>query len=154
MTSASFHLKAEWHKSLLGALAFDFGMSHIGVAIINSHMGTVEPMTTVPAKNGRPDIDRLVSLVDTTKPTEFVVGLPLHMDDSESKISKASKRFGNFLSRRFSLPVHFVDERLTSREARDRSERGVPNHAIAAAVIGESWLHESVVKKQNGDQGH
>lgn len=134
----------------MGAMSFDFGMSHIGVATIELTTNSVQPTTTIQAKKGRPSIEQLDKLLDTWKPTELIVGLPLNMDDTESPMSKASRKFGKFLERRFSLPVHYVDERLTTVESSSRAKDGRPDHAIAACAIGESWLHELRVNEDPG----
>lgn len=134
----------------MGAMSFDFGMSYIGVATIELTTNSVQPTTTIKAKKGRPSIEQLDSLLNTWKPTQLIVGLPLNMDDTESTMSKASRKFGKFLERRFSLPVHFVDERLTTVESKSRTRDGQPDHAIAACAIGESWLHEIRLKEDQG----
>ncbi|MXW53627.1 MAG: Holliday junction resolvase RuvX [Gammaproteobacteria bacterium] len=134
----------------MGAMSFDFGMSHIGVATIELTTSSVQPTTTIKAKKGRPSIEQLDLLLNTWKPTQLIVGLPLNMDDSESPMSKASRKFGKFLERRFSLPVHFVDERLTTIESKSRTSNAHSDHAIAACAIGESWLHELCVDKDRG----
>ena len=85
------------------------------------------------------------------KPSKLIVGLPLNMDDSESVMSKASRKFGQFLERRFSLPVIYVDERLTSVESRTRTSDGRPDHAIAAVLIGETWLHENQARERRDE---
>lgn len=126
----------------MSAMSFDFGKSHIGVATIELGTCTVNPRGTLEAKNGRPNNEQLDALLNLWKPTELIVGLPLNMDDSESAMSRASRKFGSFLQRRFSLPVHFVDERLTTVESRSQTNDGRPDHAIAACMIAESWLHE------------
>ncbi len=128
------------------ALAFDFGMKHIGVATINVATRTIDPKGVLKAKNGRPNTDQLDFVFNTWEPTDLVVGLPLNMDDTESPLSKAARKFGGYLERRFQLPVHFVDERLSSFEARERSPRGEPDHSLAAVAIGETWLHDLLVQ--------
>ena len=72
----------------MGAMSFDFGMSHIGVAIIEIGTRSIQPTGTIKAKNGRPNTDQLDFLVNTWKPSELIVGLPLNMDDSESPMSQ------------------------------------------------------------------
>jgi len=48
----------------------------------------------------------------------FVVGLPIHADGSESKMSVEAKKFGGWLATVTGLPVVFQDEhRFTSIEA-------------------------------------
>ena len=131
-----------------GALSFDFGMKHIGVASVEVTSRIVGPKCTLPATHGKPNVDQLDFLVDAWQPTDLVVGLPLNMDDSESKMSKAARKFGQFLEKRFQLPVHFVDERLSSYEAAQREGTQNADHALAAVAIGETWLHELIVSRR------
>ncbi|MCY3883746.1 MAG: Holliday junction resolvase RuvX [Gammaproteobacteria bacterium] len=135
----------------MSAMSFDFGKSHIGVATIELTTCTVNPRGILAAKNGKPNNQQLDDLLKEWRPTELIVGLPLNMDNSESAMSKASRKFGKFLQRRFSLPVHFVDERLTTVESRSRTNDGRQDHAIAACMIAESWLHERVATKHRGN---
>lgn len=128
-----------------GALSFDFGMKHIGVASVEVTSRLVDPKCTLSANHGKPDVSQLDFLVDAWQPTDLIVGLPLNMDSSESKMSTAARKFGLFLERRFQLPVHFVDERLSSYEAMQRSGSQHADHALAAVAIGETWLHELIV---------
>jgi putative Holliday junction resolvase len=76
------------------------------------------------------------------------VGLPTCIDDSELYTTAAARRFAKQLSKQFSLPVHLVDERLSTVEARGRlfaegGYRKLKNSeidSIAACVILEQWL--------------
>ena len=65
-------------------------------------------------------------------PDVLVVGLPLNMDGSSSTETKHARRMGQHLSARYDLPVVYMDERLTTREAIDRSENPNPDHSLAA----------------------
>lgn len=133
-------------RSRHGALSFDFGMKHIGVASIEVGTRTINPKGTLQAKNGRPNLDQLDFIVNTWQPSDLIVGLPLNMDETESMMSRRARKFGKFLEDRFNLPVHFVDERLSTVEAKERNNHSPvdPDHALAAVVIGESWLHDVV----------
>lgn len=131
-----------------GALSFDFGMKHIGVASVEVTSRIVGPKCTLSANHGKPDVTQLDFLIDAWQPTDLIVGLPLNMDSSESKMSKAARKFGQYLEQRFQLPVHFVDERLSSYEAGQRGDTKNADHALAAVAIGESWLHELIVSRR------
>ena len=131
-----------------GALSFDFGMKHIGVASVQVTSRIVDPKCTLSANHGKPDVIQLDFLVDAWQPTDLVVGLPLNMDSSESQMSRAARKFGQFLENRFQLPVHFVDERLSSYEAKQRGGSRNADHALAAVAIGETWLHELIVSRR------
>ena len=51
--------------------------------------------------------------------TELVVGYPLHMDGTVGRRAEEVDHFIKTLQKKFSLPVHRVDERLTSSAARE-----------------------------------
>lgn len=119
-------------------LAFDYGTRHIGVAVGQTVTSTATPLTTLKAREGRPDWTDVDALVAEWRPFQLIVGLPLNMDDSESDMSEAARRFGTGLAERTGIPVAMVDERLTSFETRDLDQ----SHAAAAALIAESWLTE------------
>lgn len=122
-------------------LAFDYGLKHIGVAVGQTVTATATPLTTLRASNGKPDWTSVDSLVGEWAPIRLLVGLPLNMDDSESEMSEAARRFASRLSERTGLETLMVDERLTSFATRDADQ----THAAAAALIAESWLQENML---------
>ena len=117
-------------------LAFDFGLKTIGVAVTEPRAGTASALGTVRARNGIPAWDALDKLVREWRPEGFVVGLPLNMDDTESEMSQAARRFGGRLGERYGIAVAFADERLSTFEAVGRGG----GHATAAQIIAETWL--------------
>lgn len=130
------------HDRWQTALAFDWGRKYIGVAVVRRRPRLSVPIRTIEAKRGQAhDLD-LDTLRADHSPDLFIVGLPKNMDDSESAESRHAKRFGRHLQTRYQLPVDYVDERLTTREAIDRTQIPRPDHSVAAMVIGEAWLNE------------
>lgn len=118
-------------------LAFDFGLRHIGVASGQTVTGTATPLTTLRARHGRPDWAAVAELVASWRPLCLLVGLPLNMDETESDMSERAREFAAALERRTGIPSLLVDERLTSRAAREYGGE----HAAAAALIAETWLN-------------
>lgn len=128
-----------------GALAFDWGLAHIGVAVGQTATLTATPLTHLKAREGIPDWDTIGRLIEEWKPDVVVVGLPLNLDGNEGELAPRARKFGRRLAGRFGCTVEFQDERLSSREAYTRTEAGDdPDdlHAIAAQVILEDWLRE------------
>ena len=125
-----------------GALVFDFGLKHVGVATAEPKAHLARALTTVRARDGIPHWDALDRLVEEWRPEVLVVGLPLNMDGTPSDISAAARRFGGRLEGRYALPVEFADERLSTFEAVSRGGGHADAHALAAEVIGETWLDE------------
>ncbi|HBO13843.1 MAG TPA: Holliday junction resolvase RuvX [Halieaceae bacterium] len=129
-------------------LAFDFGLTQIGVAVGNAVLGTCEPLTVLRAKEGQPNWDETAKLLEEWQPDLLLVGDPLNMDGTPSEIGVRARRFARRLHGRFGKPVELVDERLTSHaakaEARERGHRGDyrkdPVDSLAASLILESWL--------------
>ncbi|MEQ8265017.1 Holliday junction resolvase RuvX [Pseudohaliea sp.] len=129
-------------------LAFDFGLTQIGVAVGNAVLGTCEPLTVLRAKGGQPNWDETAKLLEEWRPDLLLVGDPLNMDGTPSEIGERARRFARRLHGRFGKPVELVDERLTSHaakaEARERGHRGDyrkdPVDSLAASLILESWL--------------
>lgn len=134
-------------------LAFDYGTRRIGVAAGDTLTRTARPLTVLNVHGATPwsAIDKLVA--DYT-PTQLVVGLPYNMDGTETGMTGAVQLFSKELETRLQLPVHLVDERLSSRDAEAelrvaRSsglKRRRVTHAdvdrIAAKVILERWFAE------------
>ena len=118
-------------------LALDFGLSRIGVAVLEPRFGTASPLRELKARRGKPAWDALDALVQAWRPEGFIVGLPLNMDGTESEMSAAARRFGKALSQRYGLNLQFADERLSTFEAVARGG----GHATAAQVIAETWLN-------------
>ncbi len=127
-------------------LGFDYGEKHIGVAVGQTLTGTANPLETIRVTRASPDWNAISRIVKTWQPNALVVGLPLNMDGTEQTVTKRARRFGNQLFGRYQLPVHLVDERLTTREARDRlaaeGRAGSDDHPVAAQIILEGWLNE------------
>jgi putative holliday junction resolvase len=132
-------------------LAFDFGLRRIGVASGQTLTGTAEPLATVETHQNEPDWRSIAQLVQTWRPHALVVGIPYHIDGSENSLTDAARHFAQQLGERFALPVHLMDERLSSRAAEQlyadqraagRKRNKASIDALAAKLILESWLAE------------
>lgn len=138
-------MSAGEHLTLLG---FDFGTRRIGVAVGQTVTGTARPLTTLNAQHGQPNWDEVSALIREWQPAALVLGVPVHMDGSEHERTDAARRFGDQLNGRYGLPVHWVDERLSSEEAeRQLKNRGSGESkpdidAVAAQVILQTWLDQ------------
>ena len=120
-------------------MAFDFGTTRVGVAIGQRITGTATPLSVIAARDGIPDWVVIDRLVEEWQPEELVVGLPINMDGTESDMSVAAEKFSRRLHGRYHKPVHLMDERLSTFEAKSFDEPEQVD-AIAARLILESWL--------------
>lgn len=131
-------------------LGFDFGSRHLGIAVGSSATGTARPLGSAPVRAGVPDWATLDRLVKEWQPAALIVGLPLNMDDSENAMSRAARKFGHRLQGRYNLPVHMVDERLTSVDAKNTlvesrvpwKQRKARVDKLAAQNILQAYLDE------------
>ncbi len=129
-------------------LGFDFGYKRIGVAVGQQITCSARPLTTLDAKQGVPDWSALEKVINTWSPQALIVGLPTCLDDTELYTTEAARGFARELQQRFSLPVHLVDERLSTVEARAQlfSQGGYRKikqsqvDSFAACIILEQWL--------------
>ena len=129
-------------------IGFDFGYKRIGVAVGQTLTGSASPLSTLAAKLGVPDWLIVQKILNQWKPLALVVGLPTCIDGTEQYTTAASKGFARQLRKRFALPVHLVDERLSTVEARGhlfeaggyRKIKQAEVDSIAACVILEQWL--------------
>lgn len=134
------------------ALGFDYGQKKIGVAAGQTTTATAEALETITA-SGEEVFARIGAIIKEWRPATLIVGLPLGADGKDDNpVCKAAKRFGGELEKRFSLPVDYVDERLTSAEADNALREALApgkkltekkrkaRDAIAAKLILESWL--------------
>ena len=121
----------------LSYLAFDFGVRRVGVATGNSLTRTATPLTTVAAE-GESRLVAIAALIDEWRPAALVVGVPRHPDGAAHANTERARRFGRQLAVRFGLPVHEVDERYTTIDAKRAGNADLD--AGAAAIILEQHL--------------
>ena len=131
-------------------LGFDFGMKRIGCAVGQAMINSARPLSTLKAQHGSPDWQQVKNLITEWRPQALLVGYPTNIDGSEQFTSVAAKKFANRLHGRFGLPVHLVDERLTTVEARqclfdEGGYRKITDSEVdsyAAKLIVEQWFSE------------
>lgn len=134
-------------------LAFDFGTHRIGVAFGQELTGTATPLPILPARDGIPDWQQIEGLIQEWQPDAFVVGLPVNMDGTEGPITPRARKFGNRLHGRFHKPIHTMDERLSSIEAKEKLASATQKNSIgldsmAATLILESWFREQMTQNE------
>ena len=137
-------------------VGLDVGARRIGVAISDPTRTLARPVGVLRPPRGRNDVaaiqlagDEIARLAAEDDGVEtIVVGLPRHLDGTASKMTPRVQAFGDALGARTGIPVHFQDERLSSREAESRLAlrekdwrvRKERLDAAAAAVILQDYL--------------
>jgi len=135
-------------------LALDFGSKTIGLAVTDELGFTAQGLPTLRRSNKRNDLDHLRRAIRQYGVREIVLGLPLRMSGSEGIQSEKVQAFAEELRRKFKLPVHLFDERLTSVEANRllrETEMSIRRRAevvdqLAAVLILQSFLESRKAK--------
>jgi putative Holliday junction resolvase len=123
-------------------LSFDFGTKKIGVAVGQTKTRTSSPLEVIFNKNNATDWKRIHLIVEEWKPQLILVGKPLNMDGTDSDIMQTVNIFFNRLNKTTNIPCEYVDERLTSFEARQNLSEIKTDlvDAHAAKILIDHWL--------------
>jgi len=145
---AGVHSTSDTGRSTGRILGLDVGSRRIGVAVSDPLGITAQGLETLQRRNKRYDFDQLKQVIRQYEVKEIVVGLPLRMSGAEGIQADKMQLFAEELRKRFRLPVHLYDERLTSAEANrllretDLSieKRGKAVDRMAAVLILQGWM--------------
>lgn len=129
-------------------IGFDFGLRRIGVAVGQRLTGCARPLSTLSAVNGIPDWRKITQLLSAWRPQALIVGLPTTIDGGELYTTGLAEAFAEKLRQVTLLPVHLVDERFSTVEAKSqlfeaggyRKLKKSEIDSLAACVILEQWL--------------
>tara|TARA_B100001123_G_C15127531_1_gene953949 strand:+ start:77 stop:499 length:423 start_codon:yes stop_codon:yes gene_type:complete len=128
-------------------MAFDYGLRNIGIAIGQNITKSASTFYAIKAKEGVPDWIKLDSIVEEWEPDLFIVGDPFNMDGTKSEFQKKITKFSTELKNRYEIELQMIDERLTTKEAKDRIQDkpdGIKDsankHSISAQIILEDWF--------------
>ena len=144
-------------------LGVDFGLRRIGLALSDEGERLASPLRAIPIASVREAPGAVASAAREADAGAIVVGAPLGLEGEEERPeTRRVRRFAQALRRATGLPVHLVDESLSSREAADRAQasgrdaatraragRGEAKdalHAAAAAVILQRWLDQAPLR--------
>ena len=95
-------------------LAIDFGKKRIGLAVTDSEKIIASPLKTVLNKE---IFSFLRSFLITEDVECIVLGDPKTKKNNHNELIKDLEKFYNKIKNEFKIPVHFVDERFTSKIA-------------------------------------
>lgn len=129
-------------------LGLDVGSKRIGLAISDPLGITAQGLETLQRQNKRSDFARLEAVIREYGVAMMVIGLPLRMTGVEGPQAEKMQSFADEIRRRFRLPVHLWDERLSSAQANrllretemSIKRRGEVVDQMAAVLILQSWM--------------
>ena len=133
-------------------LGFDVGTKRTGIAIANSLTSHASGIDTVlHHKDGSTNWEHLELIINQHRADAFIIGLPLDKEDKEQEMTFIAKSFGRKLTKRFNVEVFFIDEYLSSSEAKKQlkwyyahknADRGDVDKRSAELIL-QTWLNET-----------
>lgn len=140
-------------------LALDPGSKRIGVALSDALGLTAQGLTVLPRKNFESDLEQVMNLVKEHEVQEIVIGMPRHMDGRLGEGAEDVLLWTEALQERLGLPVHHVDERLTTMQAErvllqadiSRKKRRQVIDKMAAVLILQGFLDSRNQSRQGID---
>lgn len=132
-------------------LGIDYGLKRVGLALADEGSGMAFPRPVIE----RTSTDALVAEIGRMAVEEsigaVVLGLPLALDGQDTDMTRQVRNLAKKIKAKTGLPVHLVDERLTSAEAQARlREAGISARKMkerldsgAAVLILQAYLDRS-----------
>jgi len=129
-------------------LGIDYGEKYIGIAVTDELSIAAHPLTTVTCD--KTEFDRIKELIKKHEVNKIIIGLPKNMDGSSGKSVDRVLVFADELKKVMcDVPIEFIDERLTTREAEERliglgvsrKKKKSKINQLSACIILESYLN-------------
>ncbi|MFO0704466.1 MAG: Holliday junction resolvase RuvX [Candidatus Andersenbacteria bacterium] len=126
-------------------LAIDPGTRYVGLAISNPEATLAFPLEVVAAEAQL--VPRIARLVEERAVARLIVGRPLSLRGTVLPMTPVAEQLAEQLKTSLKLPVDLVDERLSTREASERTSKKRVD-AAAAALILQTYLERHLPRKQ------
>ena len=132
-------------------LGIDYGTRRIGIAF-GDELGVATPLPALVDPDPNKRWAALAELVKLRRVTDLVIGHPLNMDDTAGPKALEAENLARKIERDLGIPVHLIDERLTSYEAeatiaksrrRDVRSSGIID-SRAATLILQDFLNQKL----------
>ena len=129
-------------------LALDLRTKTLGLAISDKLGIIASPYKVLRYDEVNKLIEELLVIIEAEIVDELVLGLPKNMNNSLGFASERSLNFKSLLEKKCTLPIHLVDERLSTMEAENilisndtsRQKRKKIIDAYAASIILDTFL--------------
>ncbi len=132
-------------------LGFDVGTKRTGVAIANSLTMQATGIEVIKHhKNGSTNWAAFDDVVGAHSINQFIVGLPFDQQGKEQIMTFIATSFGKKLKNRYQIEVEFIDEYLSSNEAKKILKYNHHHHNAhrgdvdkqSSQLILQTWLNE------------
>ena len=130
-------------------LGIDYGEVNYGFAIGNSISKNSTTYFSEKIASEKEALKFIENLIKEWDLKGIILGYPLNMDDTDSKLSLKVSKFKIACEQLFDIDVELEDERLTTWEAKEimsdknnLSDKKTTSHALAAKIILDTWLNK------------
>ena len=140
-------------------IGVDYGERRVGVSY-GDEIGVATPLPAIVLPTEEERLQALAHLAKERRATDFVFGYPYNMDGSVGFKAKEVDAFIEKLGSYSDLPVHRIDERLTSKEASkafpkgrdDELRRSGKIDSVAATLILQDYLNQVVALPEYSEE--
>src|SRR5215210_7386594 len=140
-------------------MALDMGERRIGVALSDTTRVLATPLTTVRAASRAAALKQIAALVVQHEAMVLVVGLPLTLNGEIGPQAQLVQAFVEELRQVVDVPIHLIDERLTSVAAErmmidlgiKAEQRKARIDEVAASIILQDFLEAQ--RERGEDEG-
>ena len=130
-------------------LGIDYGEVNYGFAIGNSITKNSTTYFSEKIASEKEALKYIENLIKEWDLKGIILGYPLNMDDTDSKLSLKVSKFKIACEQLFDIDVELEDERLTTWEAKEimsdknnLTDKKTTSHALAAKIILDTWLNK------------
>ncbi|MCX7982467.1 MAG: Holliday junction resolvase RuvX [Syntrophales bacterium] len=142
------NIRSRTRGAQMKVLGIDFGDRKIGIAVSDGTGRFAHGVCTLRRKSKKDDLKFIRELVQKEGAAKIVFGLPIGFDGHEGKVCEKVKKFANELREEIGVPIEFVDEVLSTEEAKEivalrprkRKFQKDEIDRIAAAIILQRYL--------------
>lgn len=121
-------------------LGLDIGQRKTGVAVGQSLTGSATPLGIIRKPANALQIQDIRAWVQEWRVESIVIGRPRLADGKPHPLDSAIDRMARLMLTELGLPVHEVDEYLTSHEAKARQPKTEAVDAVAACILIEDFF--------------
>ena len=129
-------------------MGIDYGEVNYGFAIGNSITKNSTTYFSEKIASEKEALKFIENLIQEWDLKGIILGYPLNMDDTDSKLSLKVSKFKIACEKLFDIDVELEDERLTTWEAKEimsdknnLADKKTTSHALAAKIILDTWLN-------------
>lgn len=130
------------------ALALDIGEARVGIAVSDATGTLAMPVKVLPAQEVLGNARSFRYIIEDYDPEVLVCGRPETLAGEDGPQAQRVVEAAEKIARATGLPLEFIDERLSSREAKrilreqglsEREMRGKVD-SVAASLFLQTWL--------------